>query len=142
MMKKFEMILDDFTSYYDLNHGNGEYYRGKDGVIWIVEGYYNTTTMVDFRGDDTKKIEKLLLEEKYMETINLIKDRLYTTLICFDKNEEFNDLWSVEFGEHNNFTAYDFMEMLKEDEDYFKNVTKKLREEFDYSELIDRLKNM
>ena len=136
------MILDDFTSYYDLNHGNGEYYREKDGVIWIVEGYYNTTTMVDFRGDDTKKIEKLLLEEKYMEAINLIKDRLYTTLICFNKNEEFNDLWSVEFGEHNNFTAYDFMKMLKSDEDDFKNVAKKLGEEFDYSELIDRLKKL
>lgn len=142
MMEKFEMILEDFTEANDLNHGNGEYYETEDGVIWTVEAPNNTTVMVDFRGDDTKKIEKLLLEEKYMEAINLIKDGLYTTLICFDKNEEFNNLWSVEFGEDNNFTAYDFMKMLKEDEDYFKNVTKKLREEFDYSELIDRLKNM
>lgn len=67
---------------------------------------------------------------------------MYNTLICFDKNEEFNNLWNVEFGEHNNFTAYDFMEMLKEDEDYFKNVVKGLREEFDCSELIDKLANM
>lgn len=142
MMRKFEMILGDFTEEKDLNHGNGEYYETKDGVIWTVEAPNNTTVMVDFRGSDTKKIEKLLLEEKYMEAINLTKDRLYSTLICFDKNEEFNDLWSVEFGKDYNFTAYDFMEMLKEDEDYFKSVAKELREEFDYSELIDRLKNM
>lgn len=142
MMRKFEMILEYFTEANDLNHGNGEYCREEDGVIWIVEATNNTTMMVDFRGDDTKKIEKLLLEEKYMEAINLIKDGLYTTLICFDKNEEFNNLWSVEFGEDNNFTAYDFMEMLKSDEDYFKDVLKELRGEFDYSELIDRLTNM
>ena len=142
MMRKFEMILEDFTEANDLNHGNGEYYMGEDGIIWIVEAPNNTTVMIDFRGSDTKKIEKLLLEEKYMEAINLIKDRLYNTLICFDKNEEFNNLWNVEFGEDNNFTAYDFMEMLKSDEDYFKDVLKELRGEFDYSELIDRLNAM
>ena len=136
------MILGYFTEANDLNHGNGEYYETEDGVIWTVEAPNNTTVMADFRGSDTKKIEKLLLEEKYIEAINLTKDRLYSTLICFDKNEEFNDLWSVEWGEHNNFTAYGFMEMLKEDEDYFRDVAKKLREEFDYSELIDKLANM
>lgn len=142
MIKNFEAILEYFTEANDLNHCNGEYYEEKDGVIWIVESYYNTTTMVDFRGDDTEKIEKLLLKDKYMEAINLIKDRLCTTLICFDKNEVFNELWSVEFGERNNFTAYQFVEMLKSDEDDFKSVAKKLREEFDYSELIDELRAM
>ena len=37
----------------------------------------------------------------------------------FDAEEEFNELWSTDFGERNGYTAFEFVEMLKADEQQF-----------------------
>ncbi|WP_044005996.1 hypothetical protein [Ligilactobacillus salivarius] len=53
----------------------------------------------------------------------------------FDADDEFEELWSYEFGQHNHFRPSQFIEMLLDDEDYFIECSKKMyqrAEELEY----------
>ena len=45
----------------------------------------------------------------------------------FDTDEQFMELWSVEFAEHNHFSPSQFIRMLQEDEASLKKLAYKLR---------------
>ena len=38
----------------------------------------------------------------------------------FNADDEFDEIWSIEFGRHNGFRASEFIQMLQEDEADFK----------------------
>jgi len=64
---------------------------------------------------------------------NSINDIIYETikkLENFDADDYFTELWSFEFAKLNNFTPLQFITMLKEDEEYFRWLAQKLREEY------------
>ena len=44
----------------------------------------------------------------------------------FDADEQFMELWSKEFAEHNHFTPSQFVRMLQEDEASFKELAREL----------------
>lgn len=55
-------------------------------------------------------------------SVEILSHVLYTIIYQlrqFDAEEEFNELWNNEFGEHNKYTAFEFVEMLKADEQQF-----------------------
>jgi hypothetical protein len=45
----------------------------------------------------------------------------------FDVDEEFEMLWSTEFGKHNGFSPREFIRILEEDEAYFKEQLNELQ---------------
>lgn len=55
-------------------------------------------------------------------SVEVLSHVLYTIIYRlrqFDAEEEFNEFWSTDFGEHNGYTAFEFVEMLKADEEQF-----------------------
>ena len=58
------------------------------------------------------------IEDIIAETIKRFED--------FDADDEFTELWSVEFAEHNHFSPSQFMKMLQEDEKSLRELANKL----------------
>ncbi len=57
-----------------------------------------------------------------LNSVEILSYVLYTIVFDlrqFDADEEFDELWSTEFGKHNGYTASEFMGMLKADEQQF-----------------------
>ena len=51
-----------------------------------------------------------------------IRDRVRRIAHSFDADDQFELFYSKEFMEHNGFTVSQFIEMLKEDEEFFHNL--------------------
>ena len=66
-----------------------------------------------------------------LETDDDINDILYRTIELlenFDADERFMEIWSKDFAEHNHFKPSQFIRMLQEDEETFRELAYKLRE--------------
>ncbi|MCL8206278.1 hypothetical protein M5361_14155 [Ligilactobacillus agilis] len=72
---------------------------------------------IDKGGKENKKVKIAMLNE--------IADKIK----CFDADDEFDEIWSYEFGKHNNFRPSQFLRMLLEDEDYFDQCSEKMYQE-------------
>ena len=106
---------------YHLNFGNGEVYIDDSMINATIEAPNHTTLNIQFIDDE---IEKLKSEFKTTYLIKAIK-----TIEAFDSEETFNELWSPDFGKHNNFTPFQFVEILKEDEQFFKEEKDQLQKQ-------------
>lgn len=65
-----------------------------------------------------------------VEILSYVLDTIIRRLKEFNADEEFNELWSTEFGEHNGYTPSEFIEMLKDDEDEFWNKAGILEQQY------------
>lgn len=104
-----------------LNFGNGEVYIDDSMINVTIEAPNHTTLNIQFIDDE---IEKLKSEFKTTYLVKAIK-----TIEAFDPEETFNELWSSDFGKHNNFTPFQFVEILKEDEQFFKEEKDQLQKQ-------------
>lgn len=107
-----------------LNFGNGEVYIDDSMINVTIEAPNHTTLNIQFIDDE---IEKLKSEFKTTYLVKAIK-----TIEAFDPEETFNELWSSDFGKHNNFTPFQFVEILKEDEQFFKEEKDQLQKQLCY----------
>jgi len=80
---------------------------------FIIEAPDNATRQIQFKKDD--EIDDIILK-----TIEQLEE--------FDADNEFMELWSVDFAKHNHFKPSQFIRMLQEDEETFKGLAYKLRE--------------
>ncbi len=62
------------------------------------------------------------------DTIDDIIPKTITRLEEFDADNEFMELWSVDFASHNHFKPSQFLKMLQEDEASFKELAGKLED--------------
>ena len=65
-----------------------------------------------------------------IETDDDIEDIIFRTIERFedfDTDEQFMELWSVDFAEHNRFSPSQFLRMLQEDEENFRYLARELR---------------
>lgn len=104
-----------------LNFGNGEVYADDSMVNVTIEAPNHTTLNIQFIDNE---IEKLKSEFKTTYLVKAIK-----TIEAFDPEKTFNELWSSDFGKHNNFTPFQFVEILKEDEQFFKEEKDQLQKQ-------------
>lgn len=116
-LKDLKEELEYVTNH--LNFGNGEVYTDNSMINVTIEAPNHTTLNIQFIDNE---IEKLKSEFKTTYLIKAIK-----TIEAFDPEETFNELWSPDFGKHNNFTPFQFVEILKEDEQFFKEEKKQLQ---------------
>ena len=79
---------------------------------FIIEAPNNATWQIQFKKDD--EIDDIILK-----TIEQLEK--------FDADNEFTELWSKDFAEHNHFTPSQFIRMLQEDEASFKELARELR---------------
>lgn len=109
--KIIEMIKKIASENYMLGD-NSEFYEQGNEIYAIFEEENHSTVTIWF---DIDKYEGV-------NSIEVLRHVLYI-IICslrrFDAEEEFNEIWSTEFGEHNGYTVFEFVEMLKADEQRF-----------------------
>jgi len=104
-----------------LNFGNGEVYIDDSMINATIEAPNHTTLNIQFIDNEIKKLKS---EFKTTYLIKTIK-----TIEAFDPEETFNELWSPEFANHNNFSPFQFMEILKKDEQFFKEEKDRLQKQ-------------
>lgn len=110
-----ETVIDD----YDLNHNNSEIeIDGKD-VTMSVEAPNHATYSVYHNLD------------RDGTTVGNLRDSMSRQMSSFSADEKYNDLWSNDFGEHNNFTPSQFYVDLKADEQYFESRAKDIKADRD-----------
>jgi hypothetical protein len=106
-------VIEIINESLNLNGINSEVIVDNDEIISTIEADNNTTISVIF---DIYELKLNSLELK-----SFILNSYMMAIESFDIDEEFNKLWSPSFGKHNNFTLSEFMKILEEDYQYFKN---------------------
>jgi hypothetical protein len=95
-----------------INDTNLCYVVENDDEYFIIEAPNNADQHIWFEKNDD---------------IDVIICKTITELENFDADNRFAELWSVDFANHNHFTPSQFIKMLKEDEETFRNLAWKLR---------------
>ena len=116
--QEIKSLAENIIDRYLLDYNNAEVYL-QEGILYMtVEAPNHATVGLDINLNDWS------LNEKIAEKIILkaIIERIRT----FDADDEFDDLWSTEFGRHNGFRASEFIKMLQEDEEFFKECAVKM----------------
>ena len=116
--QEIKSLAENIIDRYLLDYNNAEVYL-QEGILYMtVEAPNHATVGLDINLNDWS------LNEKIAEKIILkaIVERIRT----FDADDEFDDLWSTEFGRHNGFRASEFIKMLQEDETFFKDCAVKM----------------
>jgi len=108
--------LDGLGEDLEISGNNFEVYEQDGSVYATFCGPDNATVPVEFGADEIP----LLTESE-------INNRVADALDSFNADEEFDELWSREFGQHNGFTPSRFLGMLQADEEHFKAAAKALR---------------
>lgn len=107
-------IAQDIIDRYELDYGNAEICPQGDEVYITVEAPNNSTVTAYVPNDADRKH---------------ILETLVRRMLEFDADDEFDELWSAEFGKHNGFTPSRFLRMLIEDMEYFERTSDRLLDE-------------
>jgi hypothetical protein len=84
----------------------------KDENSFIIEAPNNATWQIQFEADND-------ISEIIYKTIDQLAD--------FDADEKFTEYWNENFAKHNSFRPFQFITILKEDEESFRELADKLR---------------
>lgn len=131
MAEKVMEIIKNIAEENYLWNRNSEIYELDNEIFVSLEAGNHATVNVYFDLDICEDSES---------DINLLAYIIYEIihkLRKFDADDEFEQLWSVEFGKHNNFKPSEFLNMLQEDEEEFESTADKL--ETEYSKLREAL---
>lgn len=115
LIETIELVNEELS----FNGNNSEVVHQEDEIISTIEAENHTTIEVVFNILDLK-----------MHTLNLkgyILAIYEKAIENFDVDEEFEMLWSTEFGKHNGFSPREFIRILEEDEAYFKEQLNELQ---------------
>lgn len=130
-----EEHLNDFN----LSHGNAEIlFRTHDngdqfihpllernikatGIYVISEGPNNSTVMAEIEFDEFND-DKDSITEYLNNTMSNLYDAIKESLLNFDADERFDELWDP----NDRISAREFLRILDEDQEFFKNVANKM----------------
>lgn len=115
LIETIEQVNEELS----FNGNNSEVVYQDQEIISTIEAENHTTIEVVFNILDLK-----------MHTLNLkgyILGIYEKAIENFDVDEEFEMLWSTEFGNHNGFSPREFIRILEEDEAYFKEQLNELQ---------------
>lgn len=113
-----QSVVDD----YELDYGNGELYD-EDGSVYVTIEAPNSATMgFPIQSGATRK-------EALEEIIDYAED--------FDADREFDETWSRDFANQNGFTPREFMSMLQEDQQFYRDTALAMRHELNGSKFSE-----
>lgn len=115
-LEEAKVLAEEFLDTYNLNHGNAEIIEQDGDLYASIEARRNTTLGFWMNKNEIDECEGR------DEFIEYLKYRCKIVVNEFDVDEKFNELWDVEFGKHNGFTAREFMELLDRDFEFFEDV--------------------
>ncbi|MFR0570559.1 hypothetical protein ACLUWW_03495 [Ligilactobacillus salivarius] len=107
-------LAQNIINRYSLDYDNAEVELFENDVLAIMVEASNyaivevTIDLSDWVLEDKKMVQKIILRA--------IADEIRK----FNADDEFDEIWSIEFGRHNGFRASEFIQMLQEDEADFK----------------------
>lgn len=110
-----EKIIDMIKTIASENYmlgDNSELHEQENGIYAIFEEENHATIVIWFDLDVMEELNSV-------EILSYVLSTIIYRLRQFDAEEEFNELWSTDFGERNGYTAFEFVEMLKADEEQF-----------------------
>jgi len=118
--------VQNLIASYDLNHNNGGVELCLNGdnnwdVCVIIEAPNHTTIAVEIT-DYAPVAPDLVTHAHDQEVYGAI----WNAIEQFDAEREFEEVWSPEFGKHNGFGAFQFVDMLIKDEEHFKTVAQQI----------------
>ena len=122
-MKKEELyvnVAEDLIEDYALDFGNAEVFTQNDCLYCSIEARNNTTISL-WVGQIEDKTPAQCRKEIMQAMIDAMGD--------FDPEEEFDKLWSPDFSRHNGISAFKFVDMLKEDAEYFSDTADRMEKE-------------
>lgn len=113
----------------DYNNADVELFEN-DVLAMMVEAPNHATVEVSV------DLTNLVLDDKKMLK-KIILRTIAGEIRKFNADDEFDELWSIEFGRHNGFRASEFIKMLQEDEEYFKEHAGRMyKEAINYDEEV------
>ena len=110
--KRLEEIFNELVEELDLQYGNAgfEDFEDDERFIGIIEAPNNTTLMVDINFDTEEELEDEEIKEIFLDGIG-------EAINNFDPENTFEDIWHKDFE----FSAFEFVDMLREDEEFFED---------------------
>jgi hypothetical protein len=115
LIETIELVNEELS----FNGNNSEVVHQDHEIISTIEAENHTTIEVVFNILDLK-MHTLILKGYILGVYKKVIEN-------FDVDEEFEMLWSTEFGKHNGFSPREFIRILEEDEAYFKEQLNELQ---------------
>lgn len=116
--QEIKSLAENIIDRYLLDYNNAEV-ELQEGILYMtVEAPNHATIGVDVNLNDwvlNKRVTEKIIIKAIVEQIR-----------TFDADDEFDELWSIEFSRHNGFRASEFIGMLQEDEAFFKDRAVKM----------------
>ena len=122
-MKKEELyvnVAEDLIEDYALDFGNAETFIQDNCLYCSIEAPCHATISL--------WVEKIEAETP-VQCRKEIMQAMIDAMGDFDPEEEFNELWSPDFSRHNGISAFKFVNMLKEDAEYFSDTADRMEKE-------------
>lgn len=107
--------LENYLLNKELDFNNAEVYDHGNEIEVSVEAPNHTTMKIYITNEEAAQLT-------YGEYESFMENKLNESVENFDIDEEFDALWSREFGEHNGFTVRQFIEILEEGKKYFEEI--------------------
>ena len=101
--------IEELVESLDLAYGNDEVFEQGDELFVWIEAPQHTTLQVVVKKTDA--IEKFL-------------GNVLTAIRDYSARDTFDEIWSGSFGDHNGFSARQFLEILEEDGEYFTETSR------------------
>lgn len=125
--RKVEDIFQDIVDDYSLDYGNGEITFENDDDVCInavIEAPNNSTIQVIIEGSDYQALfnDKNGELEDSSTIRGILASEIHKAIEEWDAEETFKELWSASFE----YGPFEFVNMLREDEEFFNNVDDKL----------------
>lgn len=113
--------LESFIKLHRLDYGGSEVVQeNEDRIYMVIEAPNNTTIFIDF--DNATPEMNATLDELKANYINVLYKAVIDQINEFNVNDTFDEFYSSDL----NIKASEFLEKLKEDEQYFKALKDKL----------------
>ena len=113
MEKRLEEMFNELVEELDLQYGNAgfdAYFEEDKRAMGVIEAPNHTTLTVDTLFDPEEEITD-------EEIRNIFLEGFKETINNFDPENIFEDIWHRDFE----FSAFEFVDMLREDEEFFEN---------------------
>lgn len=115
-------MLLNLINKYDLQHNNAEVYWQGNEISMSIEAPNHFTIPVEI---NTEYLLNNSIEEDRKYVMKCIARSAYES----DPEDEFDSCWSKSFGEHNGFSAFEFVHMLEDDKSFYDELSKQINSE-------------
>ena len=115
--ERLENVFNNLVEELDLNYGNAGFdcLEDNERFIGYIEAPNNTTLTIDVDFDLDEEMTDEEIKNKFIDSIK-------EAINYFDPESTFEEVWHRGFE----FSAFEFVDMLREDEEFFNEIADEL----------------